>query len=151
MELTMTRSRVRFSGILWSHDDLCWPYINQCTISFKCFVKITICLDPVKTFKITDLYCNICWNVIQSYDAKLIFHTSLLVFSVTWSFRNNSDMLLLSNIWCLSENGIENGCTAWHFCGNHCIFILRFHDEIKFKRTAFIGKRFFMGFFSNNV
>ncbi len=65
--------------------------------------------------KETVFYLNILKKVIYSSDQSWIFSIITPVFSVTWSFRNHSNML----IWCsfLIIN-VENICAASYFCGN---------------------------------
>ncbi len=91
-------------------------------------------------FKITFFYFNILWNVIYSCDQSWIVSIITPVCSVTWSFRNHSNMLI-----CCSRN-----ITSHYQCWKQlCCFIFLwiffsgfFLMNRKLKGTAFIWKSF---------
>ncbi len=64
-------------------------------------------------FKITVFHLNIFWILIYSCDQSWIFSIITPVFSVTWSFRNHSNML----IFCSRNiiNNIERSPSALYF------------------------------------
>ncbi len=66
-----------------------------------------------------------------------IFSMITPVFSVTWSFRNHSNLLLKKHLLLC----VENSCAVPCFCGNRDIQYFIFQDSLmnrKFKRTALI-------------
>ncbi len=91
-----------------------------------------------RNITILNIYSNIFSNVIYCCDAKLNFSIITPVFSVTWSFRNHSYIL----IWC-SRN------ISYYQCWKQlCCFILwkpwyvlMLWSTVKFKITALIWNR----------
>ncbi len=66
-----------------------------------------------------------------------IFSMITPVFSITWSFRNHSNLLLKKHLLLC----VENSCAVPCFCGNRDIQYFIFQDSLmnrKFKRTALI-------------
>ncbi len=81
--------------------------------NYKCLVFVYqdyLIKNTVKTailwtiITICVFYFNILWNVIHSCDQNWIFSIIPPVFSVTWSFRNHSNMLIMfkKHFWLLS-------------------------------------------------
>jgi len=81
----------------------------------------SLILSNCLQFKRTDVYLNILWM-------KLIFSIIIPVFSVTWSFRNQSNMM----IWCSRNIPYQCWKQLWCF-----VFLWKSLNR-KFKRTTFI-------------
>jgi len=113
-----------------------------CIYLIKNTVNASILWKNITILKKTVFYLNIFENVIYSCDQSWIFSIITPVFSVTWSFRNHSNMLIFC--W----RNISDYYQCWK---QSCYFIflwkpwyIFFHDSLmirKFKRTAFISNK----------
>jgi hypothetical protein len=117
---------IHYSSKVWFCS---WKKSLMCTKT-TCLIKILL------QFEITGFYLNIFWNVMYSCDGKVKFSATISqVFSVTWSFRNHSNMM----IWCSRR-------ISYYQCWN--VVLLNIFEEIvthffdlmnrRFKRKAFI-------------
>jgi len=84
--------------VIWLHD-LDWHVrVYYHTYSSKVWFCLVLLLDKILLqFEIIDFYLNIFCNVMYSCNGKVTFSATISqVFSITWSFRNHSNMM----IWC---------------------------------------------------
>ncbi len=139
-----------FSGFLWHHTQTLKKYLlpfrvlvimhyqlNRKWILLKrggggvrfignCLYNKNSNVVKLLQFKITVFYVIIFWNVIYSCDQSWVFSIITSVFSVTWSFRNHSNMLVLKHFLLLLL--MPKSCAA----------LWKFFQYRKFKRTASI-------------
>ncbi len=68
------------------------------------------------------LYCENGFNVIYYFDANLYFQHHL--FSLTWSFRNNPNMLICFNKYFLLLSILKSVVLPNNFCKKRIYFLL---------------------------
>ncbi len=77
------------------------------------------------------------YNVMPLIQSCIFSIIITSVFSITWFFRNQSNMLICCSFIIIIIIIVENSCAESYFCGKFNFF----YDSLmgkKFKRTAFI-------------